>query len=205
MQLLDLLALPDAAANDAAGVADVSSLKHGACMNLIEVLSLCNAQRTDDVPELEALTLDVTDDVADTLWACADALLDAKAECCQEISSLKDDLDTGVIAGVHPPERAPSRSAAQHRICARMPPPGQASGVGCRHTSTLRNPSATVPCDAQQLFVGPVRLVTVAQVTWQHVEVRQRGRVMLQTWSGKQRRRSSRWRRSRTWCCWTGA
>lgn len=153
MQLQELLAIPDAAANDAAGAADVAALKHGACINLIEVLSLCNAQRADDAPELEALALDVTDDVADSLWACADALLDAKAECCQEISSLKDDLDTGVIAGVHPPSHALlfCCTASQTSSCATTWP-----AVYAQESARVQAPEvhSVLPLDAQRLFVG---------------------------------------------------
>lgn len=96
---MDILAVPNAAANDAAGSADVADLKHGACMALMEVLCLCNAHRAENIPELEGLALEVTDDIADVLWTWEDALLDSKAECCQGIDSLREDLESGAIAG----------------------------------------------------------------------------------------------------------
>eukprot|EP00892_Ulva_mutabilis_P001238 jgi/Ulvmu1/11114/UM070_0030.1 len=112
---VDLLGVPDAAASDDVGAADVESLKHGACMALMEVLCLCNAHREDDVPELEGLAVDVTDDTADMLWARADALLDSKAECCQEIDSLREDLESGAIADAERSEAMEKLAAAEAR------------------------------------------------------------------------------------------
>lgn len=102
LQLLELLAVPGAAASDTVGAADVATLQYEACVTLIDVIALCNARRADDVPALEALAVDVTDDTADALWGCANALLDAKAECCQEIDSLREGLESGGIAGPAP-------------------------------------------------------------------------------------------------------
>lgn len=89
----------------AAQTIDVLDMRKHASTVLIEVLCLCNARLADSsgdaaVPasarrQVEGLEVEVTDDVADSLWAFAEGLLDEKCRLHALIADLEENSDPG--------------------------------------------------------------------------------------------------------------
>lgn len=78
--------------------------KHASCV-LIEVLCLCNARIADSSAgeavtaearrQVEGLEVEVSDEVADALWAFAEGLLDEKCRLQALIADLEENSDPG--------------------------------------------------------------------------------------------------------------
>jgi hypothetical protein len=84
---------------------DTLDMRVHAASALIEVLCLCNSKLSDSsssVPvaarrQVEGLEVDVSDEIADSLWAFAEGLLDEKCRLLACVAELEESSDPGML------------------------------------------------------------------------------------------------------------